>query len=77
MQNAKCRTWELQEEFDRDDRIRTEEGERQRRELHGRHTLEESELKKQIVGLMAKTTKYSKAVLEMYAVVKSLATQKR
>lgn len=74
---SKRRKWELQEEFDRDEKMREEDAEKQRAELVERHRLEEQELKDQIYGLMHKSTKYSKAVLEMYAVVKSLAVQKR
>lgn len=74
---SKNRTWELKEEFERDEKARAEDAQKQRDELEDRHRSEEQELKDQIYGLMHKTTKYSKAVLEMYAVVKSLATQKR
>jgi hypothetical protein len=67
----------LREEFERHRRERNEQFSRQRAELKARHNAEEQELKDQIFGLMTKSMKYSKQVLEMYAVVKSLATQKR
>lgn len=74
---SKRRKWELEEEFERDERMRKEDADQQLQELDSRHAAEEQELKDQIYGLMHKSTKYSKAVLEMYAVVKSLASQKR
>lgn len=67
----------LEEEFERHSRERAAEFSKQRAELKGRHAAEEKELKDQIFGLMTKSMKFSKQVLEMYAVVKSLATQKR
>jgi len=67
----------LQEDFERHQRERAAEFSKQRAELKHRHDSEEQELKDQIFGLMTKSMKFSKQVLEMYAVVKSLATQKR
>jgi len=67
----------LQEDFERHERERAAEFAKQRAELKQRHDAEEQELKDQIYGLMTKSMKYSKQVLEMFAVVKSLATQKR
>lgn len=58
---SKRRTWELQEEFDRDEKMRLEESQQQRNDLEARHAAETQELKDQIYGLMHKTTKYSKA----------------
>lgn len=57
---SKRRTWELQEEFDRDEKMRLEESQQQRNDLEARHAAETQELKDQIYGLMHKTTKYSK-----------------
>merc|ERR1711988_1854504 len=74
---SRRRKWELQEEFERVERMRKEDSDVQLEELRQRHAAEEQELKDQIFGLMHKSTKYSKGVLEMYAVVKSLAVQKR
>jgi len=76
-ETARRRKWELEEEFERDEKLRNEDASKQREDVHERHRQEEQELKDQIFGLMHKSTKYSKGVLEMYAVVKSLATQKR
>jgi len=71
------RRWELSEEFERDEKMRKEDTDQQAAELEERQRQEEQELKDQIYGLMHKSMKYSKAVLEMYTVVKSLAVQKR
>ena len=57
---SKRRTWELQEEFDRDEKMRNEDASEQRADLEERHAQESQELKDQIYGLMHKTTKYSK-----------------
>merc|ERR1711988_293997 len=64
---SKRRRWELQEEFERDEKMRSEDAQKQRDELGDRHRREEQELKDQIYGLMHKSMKFSKAVLEMYA----------
>jgi len=67
----------LTEEFELHRTERDHEFMQQRAELADRHANEEGELKEQIFGLMHTKMKFSKQILEMQAVVKSLAVQKR
>jgi len=67
----------LTEEFELHRMERGREFANQKAELKERQDSEENELKEQIFGLMHTKMKFSKQILEMQAVVKSLAVQKR
>jgi len=67
----------LTEEFELHRMERDREFTQQKAELAMRHESEQNELKEQIFGLMHTKMKFSKQILEMQAVIKSLAVQKR
>jgi len=67
----------LTEEFELHRVERGREFAKQKADLKERQDSEENELKEQIFGLMHTKMKFSKQILEMQAVVKSLAVQKR